>query len=116
MGEVQHYLQAMAEEAATAINDTIRGEIKDLGFDAAMNLAPQHVSSAGTSLGARSTIWAREEAARQSGTFQERVKTWIADTDRHAEFDGDTVALGDDWPAGFAPGSPPNCACSMSIS
>jgi hypothetical protein len=43
------------------------------------------------------------------------VKTWIADTDRHAEFDGDTVALDADWPAGFAPGGAPNCACTMSI-
>lgn len=116
MAEVQHYLQAMAEGAATAINDTIRSEIESLGLDSALNLASQHVSSAGTSLGARATIWAREEAARQSGTFQRRVKTWVADTDRHAEFDGDTVALGEDWPAGFAPGSPPGCACTAVIS
>jgi hypothetical protein len=81
-----------------------------------MGRAAQHVASAGTSLGATSTIWAREEAARQSGSFHQRVKSWIADTDRHAEFDGDTVALGDDWTSGFAPGSAPNCACSMSIS
>lgn len=116
MGQVQHYLRAMAEGAATAINDTVRQEIKDLGLDDALNRAPQHVSSAGTSLGVRSTIWAREEAARQSGSFEQRQKTWIADTDRHAEFDGDTVGLGEDWPAGFAPGSPSNCACSMSVS
>jgi uncharacterized lipoprotein len=116
MNEVQHYLRAMAEGAATAINDTIRQEIKTLGLDAAMNRAPQHVSSAGTSLGARSTMWAREEAARQSGSYEQRVKSWVADTDRHAEFDGDTVPIAEDWPAGFAPGSAPNCACTESIS
>ena len=115
MRQVQHYLRAMAEGAATAINATVRGEIDDLGLDEAMNRTAQHVSTAGTSLGARATIWAREEAARQSGTYEQRLKTWIADTDRHAEFDGDTVPIGEDWPSGFAPGSPPNCACSESI-
>ena len=35
----------------TAINDTIRQEIKQLGLDEAMARAPQHVASAGTSLG-----------------------------------------------------------------
>ena len=70
MGQVQHYLRAMAEGAATAINDTIRQEIDDLGFDDAMGRAAQHVASAGTSLGARSTMWAREEAARQAPGFR----------------------------------------------
>jgi hypothetical protein len=45
-----------------------------------------------------------------------RVKTWVADTNRHAEFDGDTVPIGSDWPAGFAPGTAPGCACTQSIS
>lgn len=116
MGQVQHYLRAMAEGAATAINDTVQQEIKDIGLDAAMSRAPQHVISAGTSLGARSTMWAREEAARQSGSYEQRMKTWVADTDRHAEFDGVTVPIGEDWPAGFAPGAAPGCACTESIS
>jgi hypothetical protein len=63
----------------------------------------------------RATTWARQEAARQAPNAENRVKTWIADTDRHAEFDGDTVPLDADWPAGFAPGGAPACACSMSI-
>jgi HK97 family phage portal protein len=115
MRRVEHYLKAMAEGAAGAINDTIRQEITDLGLDEALSRAPQHVQSAGTSLGAKSTIWAREEAARQSGTYEQRVKVWVADTDRHAEFDGDTVPIGEDWPAGFAPGGAPNCACTAVI-
>ena len=115
MRRVQHYLRAMAEGAATAINQTVRQEIDELGLDDAMSRTASHVQTAGTSLGARSTMWAREEAARQSGTYEQRLKTWIADTDRHAEFDGDTVPIGEDWPAGFAPGSAPNCACSESV-
>ena len=114
MAEVEHYVRAMAEGAATAINFTVRQDVKDLGLEQAVARIPQHVASAGTSLGVRATTWPREEAARQSGTF--RVKTWIADTGRHAEFDGDTVPIGEDWPAGFAPGGAPNCGCSLSVS
>ena len=69
MRRVQNYLRAMAEGAATAINDTVRQEITDMGLDDALARAPAHVASSGTSLGGRSTMWAREEAARQSGTF-----------------------------------------------
>lgn len=115
MAMTEHYLEAMAEGAALGINDTIRHEIETMGLEEAMNRAAQHVASAGTSLGARSTMWAREEAARQAPGFQSRVKSWIADTARHAEFDGDTVGIGEDWPSGFAPGSAPACACSMAI-
>jgi hypothetical protein len=114
MGQTENYLLATAFGTAQAINDTIRQEIKDLGLDGALNQRARHVESAGTSLGARATTWARKEAAQQIGG--DRVKTWIADTDRHAEFDGDTVALDEDWPAGFAPGGAPNGACTMSIS
>jgi HK97 family phage portal protein len=116
MRKVQNYIRAMAEGAAEAINATIRGEIDDMGLDDALSKRAQHVASAGTGLGAGATRWAREEAARQSPGFQGRMKTWIADTSRHAEFDGDTVPVGDDWPAGFAPGTAPGCACTQSIS
>lgn len=116
MRKVQNYIHAMAEGAAEAINTTIRGEIDDLGLEDALGKRAAHVASAGTNLGAGATRWAREEAARQSPKAEARVKTWIADTNRHAEFDGDTVPLGADWPAGFAPGTAPGCACSESIS
>jgi hypothetical protein len=116
MGRVQNYLLAMAEGAAGAINDTIRGEIDQMGLDDALARAPQHVQSAGASLGAASTWFARDESAKQAPGYESRVKTWIADTERHAEFDGDTVAIGEDWPSGFAPGSAPGCKCSASIS
>jgi hypothetical protein len=115
MRRVTHYLEAMAEGAAVAINDTLRSDVESLGVDDALGRAAQMVPFASASLGARGTMWAREEAARQSPDPESRTKTWIADTDRHAEFDGDTVSVGDDWPAGFAPGSAPNCRCSMSI-
>ena len=114
---VEHYLTAMSESAANAINDTVRQEIKDLGLDVALARSPQHVASAGTSLGVRSTVWAREEAARQTPDGGvNRLKTWVADTGRHAAFDGDTVPLADDWPAGFAPGAEPGCACTSVVS
>jgi HK97 family phage portal protein len=113
---VKNYLRAMAEGAAEAINVTIRGEIAALGLTDALANRATHVASAGAGLGAGATRWAREEAARQSPKAETRVKTWVADTNRHAEFDGDTVPLGDDWPAGFAPGTAPGCACTQSIS
>jgi HK97 family phage portal protein len=115
MARVQHYLKAMATGAAEGINATIRQEIDELGLDQALARSSQHVASAGASLGAAATRWAREEAARQSPSPEGRVKTWVADTQRHAEFDGDTVALGDDWPAGFAPGTAPGCMCTQVI-
>jgi len=115
MAKVQNYLRAMAEGAATGINDKIREEIDDLGLDGALNQRASHVEAAGTSIGAGATRWAREEAARQSPGTEHRVKVWIPNTQRHAEFAGDTVPLGADWPAGFAPGAAPGCACSMAI-
>jgi hypothetical protein len=115
MGQVANYLKAMADGAAQGFNDKIHEEVDANGVDWAMGRRAQHVESAGAGLGAAATRWAREEAARQSPGAEHRVKVWIPDTDRHAEFGGDTVALGDDWPAGFAPGSAPGCRCSMAI-
>jgi hypothetical protein len=115
MGRVKHYLREMSIGAAQGINDSVREELDKFGLDETLNRRAQHVATAGTSLGVRATTWARQEAARQSPAPEHRVKTWIADTDRHAEFDGDTVPLDADWPAGFAPGGAPACACSMSI-
>jgi HK97 family phage portal protein len=115
MNQVVNYLKAMAEGAAEGINGKIREEINDLGLDNALAKRAQHVESAGAGLGAGATRWAREEAARQSPDTEHRVKIWIPDTQRHAQFGGQTVPLGDPWPAGFAPGSAPGCRCSMAI-
>lgn len=116
MAQVANYVQAMAEGAAEGINAKIREEVNDLGVDGAMARMAAHVESAGAGLGANATMWARQEAARQSPDYERRVKTWIPDTQRHAEFGGMSVPVGADWPAGFAPGTAPNCRCSMSIS
>jgi len=115
MGRVRNYLDAMAEGAASGINDKVREEVEELGVDAALAKAPQHVASAGAGLGAQATNWARMEAARQSPFPESRVKMWIPDTQRHAAFAGQTVPLADPWPAGFAPGTEPGCKCSMAI-
>jgi hypothetical protein len=112
---VKNYLRAMSEGAASGINDKIREEIRQDGLEAALARAPQHIESAGASLGAHATTWAREEAAKQSPDPSSRVKTWIPHTNRHAAFAGQTVPLGADWPAGFAPGTAPGCRCSMAI-
>lgn len=115
MGRVRNYLDAMADATAAGINDKVREEVEELGVEAALAKAPQHVASAGIGLGAQATRWAREEAARQSPFPESRVKTWIPDTQRHAAFAGQTVPLADPWPAGFAPGTKPGCKCSMAI-
>jgi HK97 family phage portal protein len=115
MGKVVNYLRAMSEGAAEGINTKLREEIDDLGLDEALGLQERHVESAGAGLGAAATLWARTEAARQSPDTEARVKTWIPNTERHAQFGGQSVPLGANWPAGFAPGSAPGCRCSMSI-
>jgi hypothetical protein len=115
MRKVRRYLQAMSEGAAEGINAKVREEIDTLGLEAALAKTAMHVENSGAGLGANATRWAREEAARQSPGAENRVKVWVADTQRHAEFDGMTVPLGADWPAGFAPGSAPGCRCSMLV-
>jgi HK97 family phage portal protein len=115
MNLVTNYLRAMAQGAAEGFNVMLRKEIDELGLDDAMALRDKHTESAGAGLGAGATQFARKEAARQSPGTERRMKTWIPDTDRHAEFGGDTVPLGADWPAGFAPGTAPGCRCTMAI-
>ena len=115
MNRVENYLKATADGFAKALNDTIRSEIDEFGVKDALALRDRHVESFGTALGAKATMWAREEAARQSPGTHSRVKTWVPNTARHAEFGGDTVPLGADWPAGFAPGTAPGCGCTMTI-
>jgi HK97 family phage portal protein len=113
----EHYRKAMSAGMAEAINDVTRRDIEELGFDDALKRArSERAQTAGAAIGARSTVEARLEAARQSPFPERRQKTWIAHTERHAAYDGVTVPLGADWPGGFAPGSPPNCRCSMTIS
>ena len=114
--QVKHYLEATAAGAAEGIHEAVRRDIEEHGQEAAIKRFSQHVASAGASLGANLTMWARTEAARQSPDFEKRIKTWISNTERHAAFGGQSVPVGDSWPAGFAPGGAPGCRCSMSIS
>lgn len=115
MSQVANYVTAMAEGAADAINTKIREEIRELGADEALAVQDRHIESAGAGLGGQATIWARCEAARQSPGYEQRAKVWVANTERHAQFAGATVPIGDPWPAGFAPGSAPGCRCTASI-
>ena len=120
MRRVRNYLKAMSEGAAGAINDKIREEVAADGVEAAMGRAPQHVESAGAGLGAAATRWAREEAARQAPGYETRVKTWIPNTQRHAQYAGQSVPVGADWPAGFPlegnPGAGARCRSSRGAS
>jgi len=115
MNRVRNYLAATADGFAKALNDTIRTEIEEFGVKDALALRDRHIESFGAALGAKATMWAREEAAKQSPEPESRVKTWVPDTQRHAEFGGMTVPLGSSWPAGFAPGTAPGCRCTMTI-
>jgi HK97 family phage portal protein len=115
MRRVRNYLRAMAEGAASGINDKVREEIAELGVPDAMGKAAMHVENAGASLGAGAIRFAREEAARQAPGADARVKSWVPNTARHAQYAGQAVPLGADWPAGFAPGSAPGCKCTLSI-
>jgi HK97 family phage portal protein len=115
MRRVENYLAAMAENAAKAVNQTVRDEISELGFDIAMTNRATHVESIGAGLGTSMTRFARDEAAKQAPGYEARVKTWIPNTSRHAAYAGQTVPVGANWPAGFAPGAAPGCKCSLSI-
>jgi hypothetical protein len=115
MRRVQNYLRAMAEGAAGALNEKIRAEVDEFGVEGALSRRGRHIESAGAGLGASAVTWARMEAARQAPGTDQRVKIWIANSERHAEFAGLTVPLGADWPSGFAPGSAPGCHCTMAI-
>lgn len=113
---VKHYIQAVAEGAAEGIHQAVQRDIEEYGSEEAIKRFSQHVASGSASLGANLTMWARTEAARQSPDFEKRIKTWIPNTERHAQFGGQSAPIGDPWPAGFAPGGAPGCRCSMSIS
>lgn len=115
-GQVKHYISAEAVGVAEAINQVTEQDVATVGVDDAIARARgQRAQAAATSIGSRAAIFARTEAAKQAPFAERRLKTWIADSDRHAQFDGDTVPLAEDWPAGFAPGSAPGCQCSMSV-
>jgi HK97 family phage portal protein len=116
MRQVDHYIRETAVGVATAINEVTLADIEEQGLEDAMARArDERASVAATSLGARATIFARTEAAKQSPDYELRKMTWVPNTARHADFGGVTVGVEDGWPGGFAPGSAPNCACTASI-
>jgi HK97 family phage portal protein len=118
MKRVRNYLRAMAEGVAQGLNDVTEADIQRMGVDDAMARAMggQRVDPASASIAGNATRFARVSASEQSPGHEHRMKTWVADTARHAEFDGETVGIGEQFSAGFEPGSAPNCRCSMTIS
>jgi hypothetical protein len=116
MGQVDHYLKAMAAGAAEGINAATQRDIDDLGVERALERAQgERVETAAASIGTRATVFGREEGAKQSPFPERRLKTWVPDTARHANLAGASVPLGQTW-GGIVPGSQPNCKCSMTIS
>jgi hypothetical protein len=115
MRQVKNYIKTMATGSAAAINRVTQKDLEETSLSEALDRASgQRAVTAGTSIGARSTVFARQEAAKQSPFPERRLKMWIADTVRHGNLDGAEVPLDSDW-GGIEPGSEPNCACSVSI-
>ena len=113
--QVENYLKAMSENAAANLNSTTQADIEDVGIDDAYARASNmRAEVAATSLGARSTVFARMEAAKQAPGTRGRVKTWVANSERHASLDGVSVPLDSDW-GGIEPGDEPNCGCTYVI-
>lgn len=116
MRQVEHYVAAMAEGTAEGLNRVTAQDVEQLGAaDAVARASGVRAQVAGASIGTRATVFARQEAAKQAPQTERRMKTWISDTERHADLDGVSVPLDADW-GGIEPGSEPNCACSLSIS
>lgn len=113
---VENYLRAMSDGMAEAINDVTASDIDELGVDAALQRArSERAETAGAAIGARATIQARYEAAKQAPDVERRTKTWLPHTKRHQSVGGETVALGESFSIGFEPGSAPGCQCSVSV-
>ena len=114
--QTRHYVKAVAESAAGLINEVTERDARDVGVNEALKRGrTERAPVAAASIGGRATIFARLEAARQAPSYELRRKTWVADTERHAEVDGETIPIDGDFSIGFGPGSAPNCRCSLSI-
>jgi HK97 family phage portal protein len=115
MRHVDHYLKSMAKGTAEGLNKVTQQDIAEMGtalaLERAMNLRAEVASA---NIGARVTLFSRQEAAKQSPHPELRSMEWVKHTERHADLDGKRVPLGSDW-GGIEPGSEPNCACSVTI-
>jgi hypothetical protein len=121
MRYTENWLAAQAAKVAKALNDQTQADVNESGVEAAFDRAfNERLEVAAVSIGTRSTVWAREEAAKKHAPFPEsRVKTWIPHTDRHAELGGKSVPLRQSWEFEghkLEPGSAVNCACTLVIS
>lgn len=114
MGQVEHYLEAKASGAADAIMEKVRKEVNELGPSAAFDRVEQHAAAAGGYLGVTTTTFARTEAAKQAPFPEHRLKTWVADTQRHAALDGVSVPLDGKWAGGLEPGVQ-SCRCTITV-
>jgi hypothetical protein len=116
MRQVQNYLKATSEGIAQGINDATKRDIEENGVEEALSRGyDERAAVAAATIGTRATRFARYEAAKQSPGYENRLKTWVAHTDRHANLNGASVPMNATW-GGIEPGSLPNCKCSVSIS
>lgn len=113
--QVQNYVRAASLGAAEAINRVTATDIEDMGVEKALaRAAGERAEVAAASVGTRSAVFARVEAAKQAPGAEHRTKTWIANTARHGNLHGATVGLDSSW-GGISPGSQANCRCSAAI-
>jgi hypothetical protein len=115
MRQVENYLRAMADGTAEGINAATLRDIGEIGVEDAMARARgERAEVAAASIGTRATVFARVEAAKQAPGYENRTKTWIANTDRHSGLNGATVGIDSSF-GRIEPGSEPGCKCSVSI-
>jgi HK97 family phage portal protein len=114
LGQTDNYLKTWAEESAAGINEATQANIEEMGADDAFARAEQRTGAAASSLGTRSTFWARKVAGEQAPNPEARRMIWRANTDRHRHLDGKSVPIDGDW-GGIYPGSEPGCECSCDV-
>lgn len=115
MRQVKNYIRKTAEDVARKLNAATAADISEYGVSDAIDRARgERTIATSAALGARMTGFARVEAAKQAPGTAQRQKTWMANTERHANLDGASVPLNSDW-GGIEPGSEPGCACGVLI-
>ena len=112
--EVEHWLEEMVAGTAEGLNKATARDI-ERSEPKRRSSAPQSSarrSPAPRSPPTRPTLDARKAPSRHPP--RPAPQRWVANTDRHADLDGEAVPLDEDWD-GITPGSTPNCGCGVDI-
>jgi hypothetical protein len=115
MRQVENYLRTMAARVAENATEVTARDIAETDLESAVERTRgERTVTLGTSIGVRSTVFARYAAAQQSPGFANRMKVWVPDTDRHAALADRPIPIDETW-GGIQPGSEPGCKCTLSI-